>query len=182
MSRVGKKPIKLPEGTSLTINDSDILVKGLKGELKEALPNNVIVKEENGEVTVAMKNIKEKGMNALWGTWRSLIANMIEGVSEGFEKKLEVNGVGYKAELKGDKLVLHVGYSHPVEYQVPEGVSINIEKNIISVSGTKKQLVGEVAAQIRKVKKPEPYKGKGIKYDDEVIRRKAGKSLKGTEG
>jgi large subunit ribosomal protein L6 len=179
MSRVGKNPIIVPQGTSIQVAGGEILVKGQKGELRKTLPPKINLKEEENKLLVSVKNAQEKGINSLWGTWRSLIANMVLGVTNGFEKVLEINGVGYRAELKGKTLVLHVGFSHPIEYQLPEGISMKVEKNIITVSGVDKQLVGEAAAQIRKIKKPEPYKGKGIKYQNEIIRRKSGKSLKG---
>lgn len=176
MSRLGKLPIELKEGTQAKIEDGFIVVKGPKGELKER--NNDLVKIDitDKEVKVSVDNPNSKKEKAFWGLYRSLIANMVQGVNEGFEKKLEVNGVGYKIAVQGRKVVLNVGYSHPVEYDLPEGITAQVEGNIISISGIDKQLVGEVSAQIRKVRKPEPYKGKGIKYIDEVVRRKVGKT------
>ncbi len=176
MSRLGKLPIELPEGTKATIDGDFIVVKGPKGELKEKTNEMVKIDIAEKEVVVSIKDIESKKEKAFWGLYRSLINNMVEGVNNGFEKKLEINGVGYKAALQGKKLVLNVGFSHPVEYMLPEGIVGAVEGNLITVSGIDKQLVGEAAAQIRKIKKPEPYKGKGIKYIDEVIRRKAGKA------
>jgi len=136
--------------------------------------------KENMELSI--KPIKEsKDKSALWGLFRSLIFNMIKGVTEGFEKKLEVNGVGFRVAVQDNKLVLNLGFSHPIEIKTPEGISFEVEKNIITVSGIDKQMVGQVAANIREQKKPEPYKGKGIRYIDEIIRRKAGKKAVGTE-
>jgi len=176
MSRLGKLPIVLPEGTKASIDGGFVVVKGPKGELKEKVSDIVKVDISEKEIVVSIKNIDSKKEKAFWGLYRSLINNMVIGVNEGFEKKLEINGVGYKVALQGKKLILNVGYSHPVEYELPEGITGAVEANVITVSGIDKQLVGEAAAQIRKVKKPEPYKGKGIKYIDEVIRRKAGKA------
>ncbi|MFH1427987.1 MAG: 50S ribosomal protein L6 [Patescibacteria group bacterium] len=176
MSRLGKLPIELPNGTQAKLEDDFIIVKGPKGELK--IKNNKFVKIEikDSIISVSVKNPDNKKEKSLWGLYRSLINNMVIGVNEGFEKKLEINGVGYRVNVAGKNLVLNVGYSHPVEYKIPEGININVEDKIITVTGIDKKLVGEVAAQIRMVKKPEPYKGKGIKYLDEVIRRKEGKS------
>jgi len=176
MSRLGKLPIQLPEGTQVKVGNSFIVVKGPRGELKEKINDLVNIDIKDSELVVSVKNQENKKEKALWGLYRSLVNNMVIGVNEGFEKKLEINGVGYRATLSGEKIVLNIGYSHPVEYNLPAGVSANIEGNVITVSGIDKQLVGEVAAQIRKIRKPEPYKGKGIKYVDEVIRRKVGKA------
>ena len=176
MSRLGKLPIELGEGTQAKIEDGFIVVKGAKGELKEKLHDLVKVEIGDKEVKTSVSNLKNKNERALWGLYRSLIQNMVTGVEEGFEKKLEINGVGFKAAVSGKKLTLNVGFSHPVEYNLPLGIDAQVEENIITISGIDKQLVGEAAAQIRKVKKPEPYKGKGIKYIDEVIIRKVGKT------
>ena len=137
-------------------------------------------KEEYLQVSVPEAQVKSN--RALWGLTRVLVANMIEGVTNGFEKKLEINGIGFKAEAKDKKLILNVGFSHPVEFELPEGTEAKVEKNVIIITGSDKQLVGNTAARIRNIKKPEPYKGKGIKYIDEIIRRKAGKVAKGAEG
>ena len=181
MSRLGKLPIKLPQGIQARLEDGFVIVKGPKGELKEALPKEVKVEIKDDEIVTSIADPKSKSQKALWGLMRSLINNMVTGVENGFEKKLEINGVGFKAQVSGQKLVLNVGFSHPVEYSLPEGVSAEVEKNIITISGIDKQLVGDTAAQIRKIRKPEPYKGKGIKYIDEVIRRKESKAAIKTE-
>jgi large subunit ribosomal protein L6 len=176
MSRLGKLPIELGEGTQAKIENGFIVVKGTKGELREKLNNLVKVEVSDKEIKVSVKNPENKNERALWGLCRSLIRNMVQGVEEGFEKKLEINGVGFRAAASGQKLTLNVGFSHPVEYNLPEGISAQVEENVITISGISKQLVGEAAAQIRKIRKPEPYKGKGIKYIDEVIIRKVGKT------
>ncbi len=176
MSRLGKLPIKLPEGTQATIENNFIVVKSAKGELKQKLHKLVNVKIENGEVVVDIKDKNSKKEKAFWGLYRSLINNMVIGLNDGFEKKLEVNGVGYRTAIAGKKLTLNVGYSHPVDFELPDGINGLVEGNVITISGIDKQLVGETASQIRKVRKPEPYKGKGVKYVDEVIIRKEGKT------
>ncbi|MDP3899499.1 MAG: 50S ribosomal protein L6 [bacterium] len=185
MSRLGKLPIILPAGVELKIQDSIIIVKGPKGELQQK-PHKAIKVEvkdtQSGQqqVELSIADKKEKKASALWGLYRQLVNNMVLGVSEGFAKKLEINGVGYRASVAGDVLTLIVGYSHPVDYKLPAGISAKVEKNVITIEGIDKQMVGEVSSQIRKVRKPEPYKGKGIKYVDEVIRRKAGKTAGST--
>ena len=176
MSRLGKLPIKLSEGTQVKIEKDFIIVKGPKGELQEKLHDLVKVDISDKEVKVMVVDPESKKGKAFWGLYRSLINNMVIGVNQGFEKKLEINGVGYRASLSGKKMVLNVGYSHPVEFILPEEINGAVEGNVITISGIDKQLVGEVAAQIRKTRKPEPYKGKGIKYIDEIVRRKAGKT------
>ena len=176
MSRLGKLPIILTDKIQAKIENNFIVVKGSKGELKQELNDLVKVEVLEKEIKVSVKNEKVKKERAFWGLYRSLINNMVQGVETGFEKKLEVNGVGYRIALVGKKLTLNVGYSHPVDFELPEGIASAVEGNIIAISGIDKQLVGEVAAKIRKIKKPEPYKGKGIKYIDEVIRRKEGKT------
>ncbi len=181
MSRIGKKPIDIPEKVDVKIDNNKISVKGLKGELSLDVHPLVQISQKDNQILVTVKNSEDKEQASLWGLSRTLVNNLITGVTEGFSKQLEINGIGFKAQLKGDKLVLNVGFSHPVEYSIPEGIQINVEKNIITISGIDKQKVGQVAAEIRAIKKPEPYKGKGIKYIDEVIRRKAGKVVKGAE-
>jgi len=156
-----------------------ILVKGEKGELTQKLIPEIKIEIKDKEV-ILKEPQKTKTSSALWGTFRALIANMIEGVSKGFEKKLIIEGIGYRVALNGNKLVLSVGFSHPVEIQAPKGIEFKIEKNTIIISGADKQIVGQVAADIRAQKKPEPYKGKGIRYEKEVIRRKAGKKAVST--
>lgn len=178
MSRVGKKPLPIPAGVDVKIEDGVVTVKGPKGQLTQAIVAGVNIKVEDSvaEVTVNdPENVKER---AFWGLTRRLLDNMVVGVTDGFEKKLEVNGVGYKVSMQGNVLKLDVGYSHDIDFPTPEGVTLSVEKNVITVAGIDKQVVGEVAAQIRRFRKPEPYKGKGIKYVDEVIVRKAGKAAK----
>lgn len=176
MSRIGKLPIKIPQGTEVRLDGGFVVVKGPKGELKEKLHQLIKVEIKPEEVLVSVNHPEVKKEGALWGLFRTLIQNMVAGVNQPFEKKLEINGVGYRASISGAKLTLNVGYSHPVDFQLPAGVSGKVEANVITLNGVSKYLVGETAAQIRKIRKPEPYKGKGIKYSDEVIRRKAGKS------
>lgn len=176
MSRLGKLPIELGEGTQVKIEDGFIVVKGKDGELKQKMHDLVDIELGEKEIKVSVKNPKIKKENALWGLFRSLIKNMVDGVENGFEKKLEINGVGFRAAAAGQKLTLNVGFSHPIDFSLPEGIKAQVDGNIITISGIDKQLVGETAARIRKIKKPEPYKGKGIKYVDEVIIKKAGKT------
>ena len=181
MSRVGKKILVVPDKVDLKIENGIVRVKGPKGELSLALHPRVSVKLDGKEMTVDVKDPEDVKDRALWGLFRRLIGNMVSGAVTGFEKKLEINGIGFKAAVAGKFLKLEVGFSHPVEFAVPAGITIAVEKNIITVSGIDKQLVGEVAASIRRIKKPEPYKGKGIKYIDETVRRKAGKAAKSGE-
>ncbi|MFA5029660.1 MAG: 50S ribosomal protein L6 [Patescibacteria group bacterium] len=176
MSRIGKQLIKIPVGVEVK-NDSGVLtVKGPKGELKQELHRLVSLEIGAEGISLKVKNENDKNQRALWGLFGSLIKNMILGVTVGFSKGLEINGIGYKAALSGRKIILNVGFSHPVEYNIPNGVEAKIEGNVITVSSIDKQLVGEVAAQIRRIKKPEPYKGSGIRYVGELVRRKAGKT------
>jgi len=182
MSRIGKQPIPVPETVQVTLENGRVGVKGPKGELSRNIPAEVKVVQEEKILKVSVANPDEKSNRAIWGLFQRLINNMVIGVVQGFEKKLEINGVGYQATVKGNDLVLNVGYSHPVNFPIPEGIIITTDKNIITVSGIDKQLVGEVAAQIRGIRQPEPYKGKRIKYLDEVIRRKAGKQASGNTG
>lgn len=173
MSRIGKNPIPIPEGVSVRVSDGAIFVKGPKGEAtRELYGVHAEVKEK--EISVVLRDTTKKGP-ALWGLSRALIANMIEGVTSGFEKKLEYEGIGYRANVEGDLLVLSLGFSHPVKFKVPAGIKISVEKSVIKIVGTDKWLVSDTAAQIRKLKPVEPYKGKGIRYQGEVVRRKAGK-------
>lgn len=182
MSRVGKKPIEIPKGVEVKVNNQDKLysvnVKGPKGSLDIDLPKGVSVKQEETTLIFEVKNPEAGQDKALWGLARTLVNNAILGVTETFSKELELNGVGFKVVLQGKKLVLNVGFSHPVEYSLPDGIDGEVDKNVIKLSGVDKQLLGQVAAEIRSIKKPEPYKGKGIKYVDEQIRRKAGKVVK----
>ncbi len=178
MSRIGKQAINIPEGVQVNITDAVIEVSGPKGKLSENLVPLVNVLLKDKEILVSVEKPENKEQRSRWGLQRSLINNMVIGVTEGFSKQLEVNGVGYKVATQGKKLVLNVGYSHAVEYTVPDTIDIQVEKNLITISGFDKQLVGKIAAEIRDIKRPEPYKGKGIKYKDEVIRRKEGKIAK----
>ncbi len=180
MSRLGKLPIELPEKTQARIEHDFIIVKGPKGEIRLRLHSAIKVEINEKEIKVSLKDESGKD-GALWGLFRNLIRNMVVGVNQGFEKKLEINGVGYRAVVSGTKLTLNVGYSHPVIFNLPSGVEAKVDNNIIIISGIDKYLVGEAAARIRRIRKPEPYKGKGIKYTDEIIRRKAGKTATKTE-
>ena len=176
MSRVGKKPISIPEKTKVTYTDRVVTVVGEKGTLTQSIHPAIDLKIEDGVMNVTMV-AEDRNSRALQGLTRSLVANMIFGVNKGFERKLEINGIGYRAELRGKQIVLHVGYSNPVSFDLPEGISATVEKNNnIILSGIDKQKVGLAAAAIRKIRPPEPYKGKGIKYSEEHIRRKAGKT------
>lgn len=176
MSRIGKRPVTIPTGVSVEINDHHVVVKGPKGQLsREFRPEVSLVVEEN-EITVNRAN-DEKFVRSLHGLSRTLLSNMVVGVSTGFTKQLELVGVGYRAQMAGSKLVLNMGYSHPVEFDPPKGIEFAVDgTNKVRVMGIDKQLVGDLAADIRAVRPPEPYKGKGIKYQGEVIRRKAGKA------
>lgn len=178
MSKIGKRLIKIPDGVALEQKDGVVRIKGPKGELSLRLPAKVKVETADRDIRVSVARPEDRRQRALWGTFRSHLSNMVKGVTEGFEKKLEIVGVGYKAQVTGDKLVLNVGYSHPIELAVPEGLQVKVEKNVITVTGHDKQMAGEFAARIRRTRLPEPYKGKGIKYQNEVIRRKAGKVVK----
>jgi len=175
MSRLGKKAIEIPANTDITISENTVVVKGPKGELSlPFLPANVTISKEEEGILVAPKN-EEIFSRALWGTYASHIRNMITGVHTPYSKKLIIEGVGYRAELKGDVIVMQLGFSHPVELAIPEGLTLEIVKNEVTITGISKELVGQFAAKIRSKKKPEPYKGKGIRYSDEVVRRKQGK-------
>jgi large subunit ribosomal protein L6 len=176
MSRIGKMPIELPNGVKVDINGSDVTVSGSKGKLVQRFHNDILVRKENSTLYVERPS-DSRQHRSLHGLTRALLNNMVIGVSDGFRRKLEVVGVGYRAELKGKNLVLNVGYSHPVELLPPDNLSFEVEDRgkIIFVTGIDKQVVGEICAQIRKVRPPEPYKGKGIRYEGEYVRRKAGK-------
>jgi len=181
MSRLAKKPLLLPDGVSCEIAAEKILVKGPKGSLEMALDPLVQVEIKDKEVYFKVKDPENQEQKSHWGLVASLVKNMVVGVTDGYEKKLEINGVGFRAAASGRKITLNVGFSHPVEYDLPEGINASVEGNIITLSGIDKQLVGETAARIRKIRKPEPYKGKGIKYVDEVIVRKTGKTAAKSE-
>lgn len=175
MSRIGKKPVPLPQGVTATVDGQTVTAKGPKGELKFVVNDEVLVKMENGEIAVQPRD-QTKVSRSKWGMSRTQIVNIIEGVKQGFEKRLEISGVGYRAALQGKNLQLALGFSHDVVYQTPEGITITVPKPTeIVVAGIDKQAVGQVAAEIRKYRGPEPYKGKGVKYAGEKIVRKEGK-------
>ena len=202
MSRIGKKPIEIPKDVEVKIEDDTVTVKGPKGELQKKIRPEIRVEinpvrdSENREKSKKERisnGVKEneilvsperetKKTNAFWGLTRTLVSNMVKGVTEGYEKKLEIQGVGYKANLEGEDLVLRVGFSHPVKIDKVEGIEFSVEKSIITVSGINKELVGQIAAKIRKIRPPEPYKGKGIRYVGEEVRRKPGKKVVTAEG
>lgn len=175
MSRLGKIPVTIPSGVEVTLTDGVMTVKGSKGTLTQAMKeSDVNITIDNGEIMFSPVD-GAKNAKALWGTYAALARNLITGVTEGFEKKLEIEGVGYRAEASGNKLTLNVGYSHPVVMEAPEGLAAAVEKNVITITGIDKEAVGQFAANIRKVRPPEPYKGKGIRYQGEYIIRKQGK-------
>ena len=177
MSNIGKQPIIVPDGTEISINNNSIIVKGKLGELNLDFKSEIQVNYDNNIITVSRKN-DSKESKELHGLYRALIQNMVDGVASGFSKELELNGVGYTAEKKGDFLLVNAGYSHPVYLYIPDGINIEVPSaTSIVVKGINKQNVGDIASKIRSIRKPEPYKGKGIKYIDEVIRRKAGKKV-----
>ena len=176
MSRIGKKPVVLPKGVAVEIQGNTVAVKGPKGELRRTLHPEMQVTLADSQVTVARPS-EEKRHKALHGLTRTLVHNMVEGVSRGFTKTLEIQGVGYKAEAKPYGINLIVGYSHPVKYEAPKGIKISVENNtVVRIEGADKETVGQVAAELRSVRPPEPYKGKGIRYQGEQVRRKAGKT------
>ena len=178
MSRIGKQPIVLPTGVQLTVTDNHVVVKGPKGQLEMDLHPLVACTVDGSQAHITVKNPDEKTDRALWGLSQRLCANMVQGVTAGFEKKLDVVGIGFKVAVSGNTVTLNIGFSHPVLFQLPAGVNASSEKNTVTLSSIDKQLLGETAARMRALKKPEPYKGKGIKYSDEVVRRKSGKSGK----
>lgn len=179
MSRIGKQPIEIPETVEVGFDNGEVKVKGPKGELVQEIDPKIEFENKEGQIVLTPKDDSRKTF-ALWGLYRSLVSNMVKGVVEGVEKKLEIHGVGYRGALQGDKLVLNLGFSHPIEIDPPEGISFNVEGNVITVSGIDKQKVGQVAAQIKAKRKPDNYKGKGIRYQGEEIRLKQGK--KGASG
>lgn len=177
MSRIGKLPIEVPSGVTITVDNSMVTVNGPKGSLTQATLPNISINQDGSVITLSRAN--DEAMNrARHGLMRALVANMVQGVSQGFSKKLELNGVGYRVALAGSDLRFNLGFSHEVTYKLPQGISAIVEQNVITISGIDKQKVGQVAAEIRALKKPEPYKGKGIKYVGERIIRKSGKSGK----
>lgn len=180
MSKIGKLPISVKEGVTVTNTNGAISVTGPKGTLTYQLPYGIEMKTEDGKIVVSQKPGADN--TALWGLARALLANMVKGVSDGFEKKLELSGVGYRAQTSGSELTLSVGFSHQVKIKAPQGITFKVEENVITVQGSDKGLVGQVADEVRKVRPPEPYKGKGISYKGERIRRKAGKAAKAVGG
>lgn len=180
MSKIGKKPIDLASGTTVSVSkNNEVLVKGSKGELKKAFESKINIEVKDNKIFLTPRN-DYKDLNTIWGLSRALLANMVNGVENGYEKKLELQGVGYKASLKGKDLELSLGFSHQVSFKATAGIEFKVEKNIITITGIDKALVGQVAADIRSLKKPEPYKGKGIRYVGEMVRRKTGKKVAGT--
>jgi len=175
MSRIGKNPVLIPDKVEVKISGAHVSVKGPKGVLEYTFTDSVKIESDGKEVTIGPIDDSKKS-RSLWGTTRSLIFNMVTGVSDGFTRTLEFTGVGYKAAVKGSNLVLNLGFSHPIDYPLPEGITATVNKNIIVLAGANKELVGFAAAKIRSFRPPEPYKGKGIKYSDETIIRKAGKT------
>ena len=176
MSRVGKKPIQIPDKTEILYKDRFLTVKGGKGSLTRSIHPAVDLKIESGILNVTLLK-EDRSSRAFQGLTRSLVDNMIQGVNKGFERNLEINGIGYRAEIKGNSIVFNLGYSHPITFDLPKGVSASMEKNtLIKLSGIDKELLGHTAAAIRQLRPPEPYKGKGVKYAEEVIRKKAGKT------
>ncbi len=176
MSRVGKKPITILTGIEVKLEGQKVVIKGPKGELQREIRPEIAIEQKEREI-ICLPKSKSKKTKAFWGLTRTLIANMMEGVSKGYEKKLEIQGIGYKANLEGEKLVLEMGFSHSVKIDCPVGIKFSVEKNIITISGIDKELVGNIAAKIRKIRPPEPYKGKGIRYLEEIVRRKVGKKV-----
>ncbi|MEL6228514.1 MAG: 50S ribosomal protein L6 [Cyanobacteria bacterium J06627_3] len=178
MSRIGKKPVPVPSGVTVSVDSQSVVVKGPKGELSLVLPGEVDIAQEGEQIVVTRQN-DSRTARSCHGLSRTLIANMVEGVSKGFEKRLEIKGVGYRAAVKGKTLTMSLGYSHPVEFEPPAGIEFKVEGNTnVIVTGIDKELVGTVAAKIRDARPPEPYKGKGVRYLGEMVRRKAGKAGK----
>lgn len=178
MSRIGKQPITIENGVEAKLDGNNIYIKGPKGELSRELLDLIETKIEGDQIIFTPKN-EEKETNAFWGLQRSLVFNMVEGVTKGFEKRLELIGVGYKARVEGKNLVIEIGFSHPVIIEPKEGITFEVDKNIIIISGIDKELVGQTASSIRKIRKPEPYKGKGIRYEGEIVKKKLGKKAAG---
>lgn len=177
MSRVGKRPIAIPKGVEVSLQGSKLIFKGAKSQQELETFGRVGIEIKDNSICFA-KSDDTPQSRAYWGTYRALANNIVVGLSEGFVKNLEINGVGYKANVNGKNLELSLGFSHPVVYLIPQGIEMSVEKNVITIKGSDKQQVGQIAAEIRKFRPPEPYKGKGIKYSDEVIIRKAGKTSK----
>lgn len=176
MSRVGKMPIPLPDGVTVTITDRHVAVKGPKGALEYTIPSGITVAQEDGDLRLGCPDDASANLRALYGLARSLVNNMVVGVSAGFTKELEIQGVGYKAEVRPYGLELSLGFSHTIEYKAPDGITCSVAGNVVKVEGIDKQVVGQVASEIRGFRPPEPYKGKGVRYVGEQVRRKAGKT------
>jgi large subunit ribosomal protein L6 len=176
MSRIGKQTIEIPAGVNILVEKDNFVVRGPKGELKRLFPPIVKIKIDGTHANVEVANPGIKKQKELWGTFAAHLKNMVEGVTKGFQKKLEINGVGYNVSLQGNNLKLEIGFSHPVIFNLPTVVTAKVEKIVITLDSADKELLGQVAAEIRNLRKPEPYKGKGIKYGEEIIRRKAGKT------
>jgi len=175
MSRVGKKPLPIPKGVTVTLDPATIAVKGPKGTLSLARNEHIDVAQEDGSLVFTPKD-ESKQARAAHGLMRALAANLVRGVSEGFTRELEINGVGYRAEVKGDTVTFQLGYSHPIDFKLPAGITAKVEKNMLTLSGIDKAMLGQTAAKIRDLRPPEPYKGKGVKYKEETILRKVGKA------
>jgi len=181
MSRIGKKPVIVPESVSVEYNDHIFVAKNSDKQLQLPIHRKIDLKIDNNQINV-INNSKNRSDRGLQGLTRTLVQNVILGITDGFTKQLEIKGVGYRAEVSDNDVVLNLGFSHPVVYPIPDGITVTVVKNTITITGCDKQAVGEVAASIRRLKPPEPYKGKGIKYSDEIVRRKAGKTAKAAEG
>lgn len=181
MSRIGKQSITIPKGLEVSVQGSKVIFKGAKAQKELETHNRVNISQKDGVLSFGLKedaNAEGLNLNAFWGTYRALANNIVIGLTSGFTKQLEINGVGYKAALKGKILELSLGFSHPINYEIPQGVEVNIDKNIITLKGSDKQQIGQIASEIRAFRPPEPYKGKGVKYVEETILRKAGKTAK----
>ncbi|HEY4510563.1 MAG TPA: 50S ribosomal protein L6, partial [Candidatus Paceibacterota bacterium] len=176
MSRIGKKLIQIPNGVTVKVEGDLVLVKGPLGEIKRRFNGSINITIEDSSINLKPTR-NSKAVKALWGTYASHLVNMISGVTKGFEKKLLIEGIGYRAQIEGKQIRLNVGFSHPIVINIPDGIAAKTEKNLISVSGVDKEKVGQFSADIRSARKPEPYKGKGIRYENEVVRRKAGKKV-----
>ena len=178
MSRIGKKPVLIPDGVTVTIQGSKVSAKGPQGQLHYELPEGITGKLDKAQLVLSCDNLEDKKLKANYGTVRSLLANLVQGVKAGYTKELQIQGVGFKAQLQGKKLVMSLGFSHPVEYLIPDGVTVKVsEGTAMSVTGPDKELVGQVSARIRAFYPPEPYKGKGVRYKGEYVRHKAGKTV-----
>jgi len=179
MSRIGKKPIHIPVGVEVAINGENVRIKGPRGVLEKKFKSLIKIELDGNEIkTIPKKQTTESA--ALWGTYASILKSMVSGVIDGFSKRLVIEGIGYKAQIQGKELIFSLGFSHPVKMIIPEDIEVAVEKNKINISGISKELIGEIAAKIRALKKPEPYKGKGIRYENEVVRRKSGKKAAGS--